>query len=103
MTTRLLLDFKTAPNPIKTTELKTTDTKYQDGHLIPKWLPESKTATGNGQPVSQKAILDLLVYGYMDLLLYKLKEMTSQKFCIGKEVNEIPCLVVCKENVEKMK
>ena len=52
---------------------------------------------------SPRRLLDLLVYGYMDLLLYKLKEMTSQKFCRGKEVNEIPCLVVCKENVEKMK
>lgn len=52
---------------------------------------------------SPRRLLDLLVYGYMDLLLYKLKEITSQKFCIGKEVNEIPCLVVCKENVEKMK
>ena len=33
----------------------------------------------------------------------KIKEMTAQKFSIGKEDIEIPCLVVCKENVEKMK
>ena len=90
-------------NPIKTTEFKTTATKYQDGHLIPKRLPESKTATGiKNCYQSPRGLLDLLVYGYMNLLVYKLKEMTSNKFCIGKEDDEILCLVVCKENVEKM-
>ena len=29
--------------------------------------------------------------------------MTSHKFCRGKEDKKIPRLVVCKENVEKMK